>query len=210
MGHVFSFSSNFALILVHLPRPAENTSGKLLFSSILIFSASVVMHSTFWQNVLIGWSLRLNIWNQPDPNKFSAFFSRKTFNFFVIPFCDTRIIISTSNFILSPVTVLLAIFIIGLFNFVSLLYINQSQRLTEILPTYFVLWLLCIYERLSLVLAFCMSDSVFNYFSVSTLWALMSEFITILTFLLYDRDSPWPNVIFHRVSNRWVFFFCCN
>ena len=34
MGRVFSFSSNFALILVHLPRPAENTSGKLPFSSI--------------------------------------------------------------------------------------------------------------------------------------------------------------------------------
>ena len=54
MGRIFSFSSNFALILVHLPRPAENTSGKLPFSSILIFSASVVMHSTFLQNVLIG------------------------------------------------------------------------------------------------------------------------------------------------------------
>ena len=51
MGRVFSFGSNFALILVHLPRSAENTSGKLPFSSILIFSASVVMHSTFWQNV---------------------------------------------------------------------------------------------------------------------------------------------------------------
>ena len=72
MGRVFSFSSNFALILVHLPRPAENTSGKLLFSSILIFSASAVMHSTFWQNVLIGWSQRLNFWNQSDPNKFSS------------------------------------------------------------------------------------------------------------------------------------------
>ena len=49
MGSVFSFSSNFALILVHLPRPAKNTSGKLPFSSILIFSASAVMHSIFWQ-----------------------------------------------------------------------------------------------------------------------------------------------------------------
>ena len=37
IGRVFSFNSNFALILVHLPRPAENTSGKLPFSSILIF-----------------------------------------------------------------------------------------------------------------------------------------------------------------------------
>ena len=54
VGRVFSFSSNFALILVHLLRPAENTSGKLPFSSILTFSASAVLHSTFWQNVLIG------------------------------------------------------------------------------------------------------------------------------------------------------------
>ena len=34
MGRVFPFRSNFALILVHLPRPAENTSGKLPFCSI--------------------------------------------------------------------------------------------------------------------------------------------------------------------------------
>ena len=33
MGRVFSFRSNFGLIFVHLPRPAENTLGKLLFSS---------------------------------------------------------------------------------------------------------------------------------------------------------------------------------
>ena len=52
MGRVFSFSSNFALILEHLPRPAENNSGKLPFSFILFFSASDVMHSTFWQNVM--------------------------------------------------------------------------------------------------------------------------------------------------------------
>ena len=122
MGSVFSFSSNFALILVNLPKPDENTSGKLPFSSILIFSASSVMHSTFWQNVLIGWSQRLNFWNQSDPNKFSVFFSTKTFNFLVIPFSDTGIIILPSNFILSPVTVrtvLLVIFIIGLFNFLQ-------------------------------------------------------------------------------------------
>ena len=122
MGRVFSFSLNFALILVHLLRPAENTSGKLPFSSILIFSASAVMHSTFWQNILIGWFQRLNFWNQSDPNKFSVFFSTKTFNFLVIPFSDTGIIISPSNFILSPVTVravLLVIFIIGLFNFLQ-------------------------------------------------------------------------------------------
>ena len=80
------------------------------------------MHSTFWQNVLIGWSQRLNFWNQSDPHKFSVFFSTKTFNFLVIPFSDTGIIISPSNFILSPVTVravLLVIFIIGQFNFLQ-------------------------------------------------------------------------------------------
>ena len=157
MGRVFSFSTNFALILVHLPRPAENTSGKLLFSSILIFSALAVMHSTFWQNILIGWSQRLNFWNQSAPNKFSVFFSTKTFNFLVIPFSDTGIIISPSNFILSPLTlctILLVIFIIGVFNFfskfVSLLLIDQSQSLTEILLTYLVLWLLFIYAQLCL------------------------------------------------------------
>ena len=37
MGPVLSFSSNFVLILVRLPIPAENISGKLPFSSILIF-----------------------------------------------------------------------------------------------------------------------------------------------------------------------------
>ena len=151
MGRVFSFSSNFALILVHLPRPAENTSGKLPFSSILIFSASAVMHSTFWQNVLIGWSQRLNFWNQSDPNKFSVFFSTKTFNFLVIPFSDTGIIISPSNFILSPVTVradLIAFFIIGLFNFIQVckLIIDKSEpesnwNLTDLFSTLTVKYL---------------------------------------------------------------------
>ena len=59
---------------------------------------------------------------QLDPNKFSVFFNTKNFNFLVIPFSDTGIIISPSNFILSPVTVravLLVIFIIGLFNFLQ-------------------------------------------------------------------------------------------
>ena len=54
MGCVFSFGSNFALILAHLPRPAENTSRKLSFSSLLIFSASVVKHFTFLQK-RINW-----------------------------------------------------------------------------------------------------------------------------------------------------------
>ena len=140
--HVFSFRSNFALILVHLPRPAENTSGKLPFSSILIFSVSAVMHSTFWQNLFIGWSQRLNFWNQSDPNKFSVFFSTKTFNFLV---SDTGIIISPSNFILSPVTVravLLVIFINGLFNFLQVckFLIDKSEpesnwNLTDLFST---------------------------------------------------------------------------
>ena len=153
MGRVFSFSLNFALILVHLPRPAENTSGKLPFSSILIFSASAVMHSSFWQNVLICWYQRLNFWNQSDPNKFSVFFSTKTFNFLVIPFSDTGIIISLSNFILSPVTVravLLVIFIIGLFNFLQVckfiidkseINLESNWNLTDLFSTLTVMYL---------------------------------------------------------------------
>ena len=169
------------------------------------------MHSTFWQNVLIGWSQRLNFWNQSDPNKFSVFFSTKTFNILVIPFSDTGVIISPSNFILCPVTVravLLVIFVIGLFNFLQVckFIIDRSEpesnwNLTNLFST------LTVMNFVWLVLAFCMSDSVFNYFSVSTLWALMSEFIAVLTIFLYDRDSPWPNVLFHRGSKRWEFFF---
>ena len=34
----------------------------------------------------------------------------------------------------------------------------------------------------------------------------MFEFIAVLTFL-YDKDSHWPNVLFHSGSKRWVFFF---
>ena len=156
MECVFSFCSNFALILVHLPRPAENTSEKQPFSSILIFSASAVIHSTFWQNILIGWSQRLNFWNQPDPNKFSVFFNTKIFKFLVIPFSDTGIIISPSNLfcLLLPFapsclsSLLLAYLIFS--KFVSLLLIDWSQSLTETLPTYLVLWMWYIYERLCL------------------------------------------------------------
>ena len=213
MGRVFSFCSNFALILVYLPRPAENTSGKLPFSSILIFSATAVIHSNFWQNVLNGWSQRLNFWNQSDPNKFYVFFSLKTFNFLVIPFSDTGIIISPSNFfcLLLPFapsclsSLLLAYLIFS--KFVSLLLIDQSQSLTEILPTYLVFLLLCITnDFVWLFLTFCMSDSVFNYFSISTLWALMFEFIAVLKFF-YDRGSLWSNVLFHSGSKRWVCLF---
>ena len=58
MGRVFSFSSNFALILVHLPRPAENTSGKLPFNSILIFFS-------FGRNVFYFLAKRIN-WLIPE------------------------------------------------------------------------------------------------------------------------------------------------
>ena len=190
VGCVVSFSSNFALILVHLPRSAENTSGKLPFSSILIFSASVVMHSTFWQNVLIGWSQRLIFWNQSHPNKFSVFFSTKTFNFLVIPFSDTGIIISASNLILSPVTVcavLLVIFIIGLFNFLQVckFIIDRSEpesnwNLTDLFSTLTVMYLRTTLSDLSSLFV-CLTLFLI-IFSVSTLWALLSEFIAVLTF----------------------------
>ena len=193
MGRVFSFSSNFALILVHLPRPAENTSGKLPFSSILIFSVSAVMHSTFWQNVLIGLSQRLNFWNHSDPNKFSMFFSSKTFNFLVIPFSNIGIIISPSNFfcLLLPFapsclsSLLLAYLIFS--KFVSLLLINQSQSLTEILPTYLVLWLLCIYERL------CLTCPRFLY-----VWLCFVFFLFLHCDPLCQNSSQFWHFIFVR------------
>ena len=151
MGLVFSFSSNFALILVLLAGTAEDTSGKLPFRYILFFSSSAVMHSTFWQNVVIGWSQRLNFWNQSDPNRFYVCFSTKTFNFLVIPFSDTGIIISPSNFILSPVTVravLLVIFIIGLYTFYQVykFIIDRSEpeskwNLTDLFSTLTVMYL---------------------------------------------------------------------
>ena len=109
------------------------------------------MHSPFWQNVLIGWSQRLNSWNQSDPNKFSVFFSTKTFNFLVIPFSVTGIIISPSNFISFPVTVrgiLLVIFISGLFNFLQVckfiidrLEPESNWNLTDLLSTLTVMYL---------------------------------------------------------------------
>ena len=174
------------------------------------------MHSTFWQSVLIGWSQRLNFWNQSDPKRFSVFFSTKTFNFLVIPFTDTGIIISRSNLILSPVTVcavLLVIFIIGLFNFpqVCKFIIDRSEpesnwNLTDLFNTLTVMYL-----RTTLPDSTSRFVCVFN-FSVSTLWAFMSGFIAVLTFFffLYDRDSLWPHVPFHCSSKLWVFlFFCC-
>ena len=191
MGRVFSFSSNFALILVHLPRPAEITSGKLPFSSILIFSASVVMHSTFWQNVLIGWLQTLNFWNQSDLNKFSVFFSTKTFNFLVIPFSDTGIIISPSNFILSPVTVcdvLLVIFIIDLFDFLQVckFIIDKSEpesnwNLTDLFSTLTVMYL-----RTTL------SD-------LSSLFVWLTLFLIIFLFLHCEPLCP-------NLSQFWHFF----
>ena len=146
------------------------------------------MHSTFWQNVLIGWSQRLNFWNQSDPNKYSVFFSTKTFNFLVIPFSETGIIISPSNFILSPVTVrvvLLAIFIMGLFNFllvckfiIDRLEPESNWNLTDLFSTLTVMYLRTTLSESSSLFV-CLT--VFNYFSLST---LMSEFIAVLTFFV--------------------------
>ena len=66
----------------------------------------------------------------------------KTFDFLVIPFSDTGIIISPLNLILSPVTVLLVIFIIGLFNFLQVckFIIDKSEpesnrNLTDLFST---------------------------------------------------------------------------
>ena len=97
------------------------------------------------------------------------------------------------NFILSPVTVravLLFIFIIGLFNFLQVckFIIDRSEpesnwNITDLFSTYYVCTCYVFTnDFIWLVLAFCMSDSVFNYFSVSTLWNLMFEFIAVLTF----------------------------
>ena len=143
------------------------------------------MHSTFWQNVSIGWSQRLNFWNQSVRNKFSVFFSMKTFNFLVIQFSDTGIIISPSNFILSHVTihaVLLVIFIIGLFNFLQVckFIIDKSEpesnwNLTDLFST-----LTITYLRVTLSLLFVYL-TLFNYFSVPI---LMSKFIAVLTFFV--------------------------
>ena len=191
MGHVFSISSNFALILVHLPRPAENPSGKLPFSFILIFSASTVMHSTFWQNVLIGWFQRLNFRNQSDPQKISCVLHYEAFWFLVIPFNDTGIIISPANFILSPVTVraaLLVFFIIGLFNFLQVckFTIDRSDPesnwyLTDLFSTLTVMYL-----RITL------SDS-------SSLFVCLTLFLIIFLFLHCEPLCP-------NLSQFWHFF----
>ena len=128
MGRVFSFCSNFSTF--------AKTSWKFLGETTLIFSASPVMHSTFWQNVLIGWYQRLNFWNQSNLNKFSVY-----------------LIFS---------------------KFVSLLLIDQSQSLTENLPTYLVLWL---YLRTTL----CDSFSLF---------VCLTLFLIIFLFLHCDPICP--------------------
>ena len=124
----------------------------------------------------------------------------------IIPFSDTGIIISSSNFILSLVTVrtaLLVIFFIGLFNFlqVCMFIIDRSESESNWNLTGFDCYVFT-NDIVWLVLAFCMSDSVFNYFSVSTLRALMSEFIPVLRFFLYDRDSLWPNILFLKSATH--------
>ena len=138
----------------------------------------------------------------------------------VIPFNDTGIIISLSNSILSPFTVravLLIIFIIGLFNFLQVckFIIDRSEpesnwNLTDLFSTLTVMYL-----RTTL------SDSS-SLFECLTLFLIIFLFLQCpyvriyrsfdFFFFLYDRDSPWPNVLFHCGSKRWVcfcfFFFC--
>ena len=129
----------------------------------------------------------------------------------VIPFSNTGIIISPSNFILSPVTVravLLVIFIIGLFNFfqVCKFIIDRSESNWNL--TYLFSTLIVMYLRTTL------SDS-------SLLFVCLTLFLIIFLFLhcellcpnlsqfwhfLYDWDSPLPNVLFHSGSKHWVGF----
>ena len=173
------------------------------------------MHSTFWQNVVICWSQRLNFWNQSDPNKFSVFFSTKTFNFLVIPFNDTGIIISPSNFIFSPVTdraVLLVIFIIGLFNFLQVckFIIDRSEpvsnwNLTDLLSTFTVMYLRTTLSDSSLIFV-CLTLFLLM-FSVSALWALMSEFIAVLTFFCTIRAVLGPMYFSTAVASSECFLF---
>ena len=182
IGRVFSFRSNFALILVHLPRAAENTSGKLPFSSILIYSASAVMHSTFWQNVLIGWSQRLNFWNQPDPNKFSIFFSTKTFkwywdNYFAFKFYFVSCYRSRRMFV---------IFIIGLFNFLQVckFIIDRSEpesswNLTEVFSILTVMYLrTTLSDSSSVFVCLTLFLFIFLFLHCEPLCPNLSQFLT--------------------------------
>ena len=142
------------------------------------------------------------------------FFSTKTFNFLVIPFSDTGINISPSNFILSPVTVnavLLVIFIIGLFNILQVCKFiidrpepESNWNLTDLLSTLTVMYLRTTLSDSSSIFA-CLY-SVFNYFSVSTLWALISEFIAVLTFFGTIGTVLGPMYFFTAVaSSVWYF-----
>ena len=154
------------------------------------------MHSTFWQNILIGWSQRLNFWNQSDPNKFSVFFSTKTFNFLFIPFSDTGIIISPSNFILSPVTVravLLVIFIIGLFNFLQVckFIIDKSEpesnwNLTDLISTLTVM-----------SLRTALSD-------LSSRFVCLTLFLIIFLFLHCEPLCPNLSQFWHFFNMIWT------
>ena len=170
------------------------------------------MHSTFWQNVLIGWSQRLNFWNQSNPNKFSVFFSTNTFDFLVIPFSDTGIIISPSNFILSPVTVravLLVIFIIGQLRFLQVckFIIDRSDlesnwNLTDLFSTLTVMYLrTTLSDMSSLFVCLTLLLIIFCFYIVSPYVRIYHSF----DIFMYDGDNTWPNVPFH--SKRWVFFF---
>ena len=172
------------------------------------------MHSTFWQNVLIGWSHRLNFWNQSDPNKFSVFFSTKTFNFLVIPFSDTGIIISPTNFVLSPVTiraVVLVIFIIDLFDFLQVckFIIDRSEpestwNLTDSFSTLNAMYLrMTLSDSSSLFDCLTLLLIIFLFLHCEPLCPNLSQF----WHFLYDMDCTWPKVLFHSGSKCWVFFF---
>ena len=137
-----------------------------------------------------------------------------TFNFLFIPFRDTGIIISPSNFILSPVTVravLLVIFIIGLFNFLQVckFIIDKSEpesnwNLTDLLSTLTVMYLRTTSSDLSsLFVCLSLFLIIFLFVHCDPLCPNLSQF----WHFLFDRDSPWPNVIFHSGSKRWVIFF---
>ena len=136
----------------------------------------------------------------------------------IIPFSDTEIIISPSDFILSPVTiraVLLVIFIIGLFNFLQVckFIIDRSEpesnwKLTDLFSTLNFMYLRTTLSDLSSLFA-CLTQFliIFLFLHCETLCPNLSQF----WYFLYDRDSPWLNVLYHSGGKRWVFlffFFC--
>ena len=125
-------------------------------------------------------------------------------------------IISPSNFILSPVTVravLLVIFIIGLFNFLQVckFIIDRSDpesqwNLADLLSTLTVLYLrTTLSDSSSLFVCLTLFLIIFLFLYCEPLCPNLSQFRHFFSF--YDRDSSWPNVLFHSGSKRWVFYF---